>query len=651
MAIAEMTKVIIVSHRTQASELLESLQAAGIFQVLSAEEAAVGKALPEHKAGARARELDETIGRLGRCMEFLHPYALTRKELLARPIVDERHYEKLVGDASLLDAARQCEQVASALDKARSEVEALNAHLAELSPWEGLETPLESLGELEQVSCMTGLLSASALEAVMSKLKDLGAAVETVGGGQARQACVVVCLKEHTEAVQKLLRSVEFEAVGFAGMSGTVREVMAERRARRARHEAEVASLEAKASRLAEHLPDFRVLRDHYENLLEREDARRSAPATEQTVLLEGWVRKTDSKRLEAVVSQFKASSILEVAPAEGDEPPVEIDNPPAIRPFESITRLYGMPARTSVDPTVFLAPFFTIFFGLCLTDAGYGLVMMGVLWYLLRKMRGDKRFAWMLMICAVSTVIAGVLTGGWFGDAPQQFMPQRVQKWRDSMMLFDPMTSPMVFFAIALGLGYFQIMFGLCVALGHNLRNRNYVAAFCDQVTWLVMLNSLVLFGLAKGGILMSGAAGIFLATSVIPAAVILLFSVREGGWPGRIGMGVFNLFCTVFYMGDVLSYVRIMALGMVTGGFGMAVNICVKLVGGAPYVGWLLGAVVFVGGHTLNLALSTLGSFVHSMRLQFVEFFPKFFEGGGRAFEPLRKQYKHSVVEQVRS
>ena len=106
---------------------------------------------------------------------------------------------------------------------------------------------------------------------------------------------------------------------------------------------------------------------------------------------------------------------------------------------------------------------------------------------------------------------------------------------------------------------------------------------------------------------------------------------------------MGVFNLFCTVFYVGDVLSYVRIMALGMVTGGFGMAVNILVKLVSGAPYVGWFLGLLVFVGMHSFNLAMSVLGSFVHSMRLQFVEFFPKFFEGGGRQFQPLSKEFKY--------
>jgi V/A-type H+-transporting ATPase subunit I len=110
---------------------------------------------------------------------------------------------------------------------------------------------------------------------------------------------------------------------------------------------------------------------------------------------------------------------------------------------------------------------------------------------------------------------------------------------------------------------------------------------------------------------------------------------------------LGVYQLFSTVFYMGDVLSYARLMALGMVGSGFGMAINVLVKLVVDIPYVGWLLGAVVFIGGHLFNVALSILGAFVHTMRLQFVEFFPKFFTGGGRDFIPLRKDYKHILVK----
>jgi V/A-type H+-transporting ATPase subunit I len=113
-----------------------------------------------------------------------------------------------------------------------------------------------------------------------------------------------------------------------------------------------------------------------------------------------------------------------------------------------------------------------------------------------------------------------------------------------------------------------------------------------------------------------------------------------------GRVGIGLFQLFSTVFYLSDILSYARLMALGMVGSGFGLAINVLVKLVMDVPWVGWLLGALVFVVGHLFNLGMSMLGAFVHSLRLQFVEFFPKFLTGGGQEFRPLRKEFKHIAV-----
>lgn len=163
-------------------------------------------------------------------------------------------------------------------------------------------------------------------------------------------------------------------------------------------------------------------------------------------------------------------------------------------------------------------------------------------------------------------------------------------------------------------------------------------------------MLNSLVLFALGKAGILgaSSPAIGTFFGRlALLPAGMILLFSERQGGWGGRIGMGTYNLFSTIFYVGDVLSYLRLMALGMVTAGIAMAVNVIAKIAFDIPYgIGVIAMILVLVGGHGFNLAMSGLGAFVHTLRLQYVEFFPKFFVGGGKQFEPLNKEYKHIYI-----
>lgn len=203
-----------------------------------------------------------------------------------------------------------------------------------------------------------------------------------------------------------------------------------------------------------------------------------------------------------------------------------------------------------------------------------------------------------------------------------------------------------MTFFALSLALGFFQIITGITIAFVHNLRTKQFAAAVFDQLTWLVMLNSIALFGLSKAGFIHPGVGKIFGLLALVPAVAILLFSERKGALGARLGMGFYNLFSAIFFLGDILSYVRLMALGMVTAGFAMAINVIAKIVIDVPYIGYVLAALILIGGHLFNTAMSALSAFVHTLRLQFVEFFPKFFVGSEKMFVPLSKKYNHIYI-----
>lgn len=652
MAITQMAKVVIVSHRSQASELLEALQAEGICQILNAEQAMVTRDMPELTAAAeKPKDIEALLNRLQKSILFLKNYAQAQKGLSAfapRIVIDNQLYNTTISQSEkILKIIDQAEQTETAIEKAKSEIENLNATLQMLEPWQALKTPVEEIAPSKNTNCFAGLLPTQHYEHVLESLNEFAAAVQQIGTAANKHACLIVCLKDQTEEVQKLLRSAEFEQVTFESMTSTVANLIKQHTDKLHCAEDQLQKHYKNAALLSENLLKLQILHDHYQNLLNREQAKDTAPATERTVILEGWVKKHNFKRLEKIVSRFDATSVTKIEPAEDEEIPVEIENKNYVRPFEVITRLYGMPQHFEVDPTVFLAPFFAIFFGLCLTDAGYGLVIIALMIYLIKKVQGDKKLMWMLGICSAVTVVAGALTGGWFGDAIQQFVPA-LTPVRQRMMWFDPLEEPMIFFKLALGLGYFQIMFGLFVAFVHKLKQRDYVSAVCDHLTWLVMLNSIVLFLAGKFGAISTEIGSKFGLLALVPAGMILLFSHREGGWGGRIGMGAYNLFSTIFYMGDVLSYLRLMALGMVTAGLAMAINVIAKIVGEIPYgIGIIAMIIVLVCGHSFNMGINALGAFVHTLRLQYVEFFPKFFVGGGRPFEPLNKKYQHIYIK----
>lgn len=651
MAVARMAKCLIVIHRSQAHRLLDALQDAGICHLLNAREAQVSRLLGGQRLAERPRAIEQIVARLEHAIAYLSPLAPPSAKGLAavvapRMVCDRQQYLSIVADQTFLQILDQVEQLQHQAEKAKAQMDSAQSAISTLQPWVGLDCPVEDLRNLSRVSCWTGLVGSGQIDPLMQRLGKVDAVLQTIGSSGGRVACLVIATKHNAEKVQSILRSVDFEPVSFESATGTVGQLLDQAFETLNSARAQLDDSSKKAQELAQHVPRLQIILDHYTNLIRREQAQADAPATMCTILLEGWVKQRDLDCLAKIVSEFEAATLTRLQPDPDEQVPVDIENPAVVRPFEVITRLYGMPRYLEVDPTALLAPFFALFFGICLGDAGYGLVLIAVMLLFIKKAQADKRFLWLLWACGILTAVVGALTGSWFGDAIQQFAPA-LEPVRQKMMWFDPFQKPMQLFLISIALGYIQIMTGLFTALIWNIKQRNLVAAVFDQLAWIGLINSVVILAFSRSGVLPAGlqAAGL---VAIGCAIALVVGSHREGGWGARIGMGLYNVFSSIFYIGDLLSYLRLMGLCMVSAGLAMAINLMAGIAKDIPFgIGVVASLAVFVGGHIFNLVMSALGAFVHTLRLQYVEFFPKFFVGGGKAFEPLAKQYRYVYIK----
>jgi V/A-type H+-transporting ATPase subunit I len=313
---------------------------------------------------------------------------------------------------------------------------------------------------------------------------------------------------------------------------------------------------------------------------------------------------------------------------------------------------MYSPPLYGHRDPTSVTAPFFFLYFGMCLADAGYALIMMGVLWMLFNKYRNipknTKTFMRMFFYSAVATFFYGLFTGGIFADLVD-ILPfvAFLRPVKGALTIIDPMASSMTILGLSLFLGVFQLMFGLGIAAWDEYRAGNIIGAISEKLSWIFFVMGLIVFGGGKAGIVPSLIGSIGMCAAIVGACLVFWSSGRESdNIFAKLAAGLYGIYGITGYMGDILSYSRLLALGLGGGIMGSVVNMMGSLTVDIPYFGWLLATIIVVFGHMFSLAINLLGAFIHAMRLQFVEYFGKFYSGDGTIFKPLRLQTRYVLI-----
>ncbi|MGB9612772.1 MAG: V-type ATPase 116kDa subunit family protein, partial [Candidatus Margulisiibacteriota bacterium] len=288
-------------------------------------------------------------------------------------------------------------------------------------------------------------------------------------------------------------------------------------------------------------------------------------------------------------------------------------------------------------------------FFAMCLSDVGYGLILALVSFYLLGKLtlsEGGKKLLWLLFWGGIATVFVGILTGSYFG-LDLNTLPPTFGLALKRLQIIDPIKNPLNVLILSLSLGVIQNLFGIALAMYWKIINKDYLSAFLDDGLWIFFLSSLVLLVVVLG--LNSPLISIFSRAAIAAAILLVLTQGRhEQNIFKKLLTGILSLYRTTSYLGDTLSYSRLLALMMTTSIIGMVVNILAGLTKNSiPILGYVIMIAILIIGHTFNLVVSVLGAFIHAARLQLVEFFGKFYEGSGREFRPFQRETKYVKVE----
>jgi len=631
MALAEVQKVQIIAHLGKKMELLSSLQEAGIVQL----EEVDFEEFELATSSSEVSELEHTLHRIKRALEYFSQWEDKGflKRLFTQKPQHASHKRKEVLEFDYASVMDDLEKLEAQKNDLLSEIKFLEREKDILAPLQDLSLPVASVKPTDSTEIVLGNLPLSQFEGLQKLAEKEALWFEVINKGKRQIYVLVFYLESEKDNIEQLLKELNFNHIYFtepllrgAKKEDRVIDVMERISKDIEEKRREIEALDKEGRRLAVHQGKLMLVHDVLVNEKEKITHSRLLGETERVFYSEGWIRSVDISRLKSKLRPFfEEIQLYFRSPLPEEEPPSILENPRQGKPFEVVTKLYGLPQRGSLDPTLPMAPFFFVFVGLCVSEAGYGLIvtLLSLLFIKFAKPKGGLlQFLKLMVLLGVSTVILGALVGGWFGFPVRQ------------LMILDPLGDPLSFLILALALGFIQVWFGTLLKLIDGIKNKRFLQPFFVEGGWLVLLPSLVLYFLTKNSLW-----GIL---ALMGAAGIVFFASPSRNPLARFFGGLYSLYGISRYLADVLSYSRLLALGLATSVIAMVVNTLCQTALGIPWLGWLIAALIFVGGHLFNLGISFLGGFVHSMRLQFVEFFSKFFRSGGKPFKPFEMESK---------
>ena len=674
MAVMQMQRVSICALKKDRKAILEKLQAMGIMEMTQVLEDESGFEKMDTQGARNTFEKKAVMADLA--LDILQEYVPEKKSLLSslegKKLIEKETYNQVaVQKEEMMDVASHITGWQKEIAECRANIQKMENQIEALAPWMNLDVPMNFTGTGSTRALIGAVTGENTPEMLYSLIAEGAPEVEGVdvtvlSADKDATYVVVLCMKNDAQQVEEALRQG-----GFAKPSQIVEKTPAVEKENLeeqiAKVQKQIEKCQKQIADKADKRSDLRLISDYFRTRAEKYEFLGQIPQSEKTFFISGYV---PAKAVPAVkkVMEERFDLVFDVEEIkEEEDAPVLLSNNGFSESVEGVLESYGLPKKGEVDPTTIMSFFYVFFFGLMLSDAAYGLIIFLACFILLKKFprmeQGMRKAMKMFMYCGISTLVWGVLFGGYFGDAidvvARTFFHVEVPTGGlIKAAWFVPLNDPMRLLMYAMLFGVIHLFMGLGLKGYMLLKDKQYMDFFCDVIIWYVFLIGLVLM-LLPSNIFASisqlpegtfppfvGQLGKYMA--IAGAVGLLLMSGRSSkNVVLRLALGAYDIYNVTGWLSDVLSYSRLLALGLATGVIASVVNQMASMLGDG-FIAAIGFIIIFIVGHTLNLAINLLGAYVHTNRLQFVEFFGKFYEGGGRPFNPFKLTTKYVDVKE---
>ena len=591
------------------------------------------------------------IGRAAQALDIIDQYGELKNPLFkTRRIVSKEEAASIPSkEIETEDLIARLIHLNEELRNKRDEINRLDVDNIMFEPWKAFDVPLDQISTQTATTIMGVLPVAFETDKAVESVRAVTEryVMKQVNEDKAMKYLAFLIPKENEDEILANLKDEGFQALEMRSYKGTVTENIKKNSEKKLKLQDDVDKILQEIKELAqnkEHIEDYQ---DILTVELDKKRTRSKLLKTKKTFYMEGWVPEGKAEQLKQLLDDNECYYEFRY-PVEGEEVPVLLKNNKFVTPIEAVTEMYSLPAYGTIDPTAIYSIWYIIFFGLMFSDAGYGLLMIIACGFALKKYNFEGTMYKMVkgfLYCGISTFFWGAMFGSWFGDlvtvVSSTFFGKEIAI---KPILFDPLSNPMPLLVASIALGVAHLFLALGIEGYKLLKQGKLVDFICNIIMWYATIIGLILW--LAGSSIGPAATTVGKYMAIIAIVGLALTGGRDRKGFGKLIGGFSNVYDITSWLSDIMSYARIMALGLATGAIAQVVNTIGTLAGGGVK-GAILFIIVFLLGHTLNFGINVIGAFIHSARLQFVEFFGKFYEDGGDGFAPLKKNTKFIKIE----